>query len=102
MSERGWAASGTPENSRTAEIQPPAVAMRDSTALQSALPLLLLLPSLLFLISATSSSCSLPAISKAPARRERLSRTLERIPWLRLGTRGPGGPRARVLPVPRA
>lgn len=63
-------------------------------SLRSAL-LLLLLTFLLLLISATSSSCSLPAISKAPSRRERLSRTLERIPWVAIGhQRTPRGPRS--------
>lgn len=60
----------TPENSRISGTQPPAAAMRDSKALRSAL-LLHLLPALLLLSSATSSSCSLPAISKTPSRRER-------------------------------
>lgn len=63
-------------------------------SLRSAL-LLLLLPFLLLLISATSSSSSLPAISKAPFQCKRLSRTLERIPWVAFGQqRTPRGHRS--------
>lgn len=53
--------------------------------------LLLLLP-FLFLISATSSSCSLPAISKAPSRRESLQNSGEDsvgCGWAREDTEGP-------------